>query len=131
MADFATIEMKIQPSFYKKIDKSAVNKAKAETIKDTTLKAESECKKQAPGPGNQLPGTDYKASGRLRAGHSSDISDDEGVIHNNMNYWVYVVHGTSKMEARNYPQQICNQLASEQYMSRAFVSKLRSMGVLD
>ena len=131
MADFATIEMKIQPSFYKKVNKEAINKAKAKAIKDTSKEAVAECEKQAPGPGNQLPGTDYNASGNLRRGHSFDCSDDEGVVHNSMNYWVYVVFGTSKMPARNYPQKVCNKLASEQFMSRAFVSQLKSMGVLD
>jgi hypothetical protein len=125
------IDMKINPSFYKKTSQAIIKKCEAATIKKTTLEAEKRCKEKSPGPGNQLPGTTYKASGNLRRGHSSEINDEQGLVKNNMNYSVYVIHGTSKMPARNYPQKVGNELSSEKYMSNTFESELRKQGVLD
>lgn len=125
----ASIEVKINPSFYKKIAHDTVKKCESQVIKKTTLEAESRCKKKSPGPGNQLPNTNYRASGNLRRGHSSEISEEEGLVKNSMNYWVYVVHGTSKMPARNYPQKVANELASEHYMSNAMKKALKENGV--
>lgn len=125
------IDVKLNPSFYKKIAHNIIKEAESQTIKKTTLEAENRCKKKSPGPGNQLPGTTYKASGNLRRGHSSEIHETEGLVKNNMNYAVYVVHGTSKMPARNYPQQVANELASEQYMSNTLMNELKKKGVLD
>jgi len=125
------IEVKINPSFYKKVNHNILKKCEANTISKTTLEAENRCKKKSPGPGNQLPNTTYKASGHLRRGHSSEITPEEGLVKNNQNYWVYVVHGTSKMPARNYPKQVMNELYSEKFMSRLFKSELKKQGVLD
>lgn len=125
------ISVDIEPSFRKKINRQAVKKAEQITIKNTTFEAEKRCKIEAPGPGNQLPGTKYKASGRLRLSHSSKISDEEGQVKNSTNYWRYVVFGTSKMRARNYPQKIAKQLSSERYMTRTFLTELRRMGVIE
>jgi hypothetical protein len=125
------IDVKINPSFYKKVNPSIVKQCEASTIKKTTLEAENRCKKISPGPGNQLPGTTYKASGNLRRGHSSEISEEEGLVKNNMNYAVYVVHGTSKMPARNYPQTVASELSKENFMSNNFLKELKKQGVLD
>ena len=125
------IDVKINPSFYKKVAANIVKKCESATVKKTTLEAENRCKKKSPGPGNQLPNTTYKASGALRRGHSSEISEEEGLVKNSQNYAVYVVHGTSKMPARNYPKQVANELASEKFMSKAFTSELKKQGVLD
>ena len=114
------IEVKINPSFYEKVDHRIIKEAESTTIKNTTLKAESECKKEAP----------YD-TGALRRGHSSEISDDEGLVISGQGYWVYVVFGTYKMDANNYPQRVVNGLASEQFMSRTFVSELKKKGVLE
>ena len=125
------IDLKFNSSFYKKTNSQAVKKAEANTIKKTTLEAEARCKRTSPGPGNQLPGTTYKASGALRRGHSSEISQTQGLVKNSQNYAVYVIHGTSKMPARNYPQQVVNDLSSQQYMSNTFKTELRKQGVID
>lgn len=114
------IEVKINPSFYKKLDKSIIKKCEAITIRNTTLEVESRCKKTCP----------YD-TGALMRGHSSDISDEEGFVKNGQHYWVFVVFGTSKMKARNYPQKVANGLSSENYMSRTFKTQLKNMGVLE
>ena len=125
------IDVKIDPSFYKKVNHEVIKACESTTIKNTTLEAEKRCKVQAPGPGNQLPGTKYKAVGRLRRSHSSHISDDEGLVKNSTNYWRFVVLGTSKMPARNYPQKIANELSSEKYITRTFLTELRRKGVIE
>ena len=114
------IEVKINPSFYKKLDKFIIKKCEAITIRNTTLEAESRCKKTCP----------YD-TGALMRGHSSDISDEEGLVKNGQHYWVFVVFGTSKMKARNYPQKVANGLSSENYMSRTFKTQLKNRGVLE
>lgn len=126
-----TMEVKLNSSFYKKLNQAAVKAAEKVTIRNTTLEAERRCKIQAPGPGNQLPGTTYKAVGRLRGGHSSEISDEEGLVKNSQKYWVYVVYGTSKMPARNYPKNIVSELSSENYISRTMISELKKQGVIE
>ena len=125
------IDVKFEPSFKKKINHNILKQCEKTTIRNTTLEAEKRCKVQAPGPGNQLPGTKYKAVGRLRRSHSTQISDDEGLVKNSTKYWRYVVFGTSKMRARNYPQKIANQLASERYITRTMLTELRRRGMIE
>ena len=90
------IDVDFQSSFKKKINHQIVKECESITIKKTTLEAEKRCKVQAPGPGNQLPGTKYKAVGRLRRSHSTRISDEEGLVKNSTNYWRFVVFGTGR-----------------------------------
>lgn len=125
------IDVEFSPSFKRKINHEVLKSCESTTIRNTTLEADKRCKIQAPGPGNQLPGTKYKAVGRLRRSHSTHITDTEGQVRNSTNYWRYVVFGTSKMPARNYPQNIANQLASENYISRTFLTELRKRGVIE
>lgn len=128
MIDF---EIQFNSSFYKKLNPQAVKQAESNTIAKATLEAENRCKKKSPGPGNQLPNTTYKASGDLRRGHSSEISPEEGLVKNKQNYWIYVVFGTSKMPARNYPREVVNVLSTEKFMSKAFKAELKGQGVIE
>ena len=114
------IEVVIEPNFRRKLNKSIIKECEAITIRNTTLEAESRCKKICP----------YD-TGALMRGHSTTISDELGTVRQRQDYWVYVVFGTSKMEARNYPQVVANSLYSENYMSRTFKTQLVKKGVLD
>lgn len=125
------INVKLEPEFYKKINHEAIKLAEAETIKKVTLEAEKQCKRFAPGPGNQLPGTTYRASGNLRRSHSTQITPDEGQVRNSAKYVGYVIHGTSRMPARNYPRQVSSSLAGNRYMSSTFLTELRRLGVIE
>lgn len=127
----ANVEVKINPSFYNKVNAAAIKSSLSEAIRNTTLEAEKRCKIEAPGPGNQLPGTTYRASGNLRRSHSSSISSTQGQVSNSAKYAVYVIHGTSKMPARNYPVKIVNALSSEQYITRTLLTSLRAKGVIE
>lgn len=125
------INVKLEKSFYEKINHAVIKECEAETVKKVTLEAEKQCKRYAPGPGNQLPGTTYKAVGRLRRSHTVSISPEEGLVKNSTDYWIYVVFGTSKMPARNYPKQVSGALAGSRYMSRTFLTELRRRGVIE
>ena len=114
------ISIDFNPSFYKKTDHNLIKKCMAETIKETTLQAEKRCKEEAP----------YD-TGNLRRSHSSDYSENEGAVHNSAEYAVYVVYGTYKMEARNYPAQICKELGQNKYMGNRFKQHLKEQGVLE
>lgn len=113
------LEVKVNPDFYKKTSKDIITQCVANTIRNTTLEAEKRCKSKAP----------FK-SGALRRGHSSDISSEEGLVKNRQHYATYVIHGTSKMEARNYPLEVVNELTSENYMSNSMKKELRKKGVI-
>ena len=115
------IDLKIEltDSFKKKINHPAVQQAMANTIRNTTLQAEKKCKATAP----------YK-TGRLRRSHSSHIATTEGQVRNSAPYATYVIHGTSRMAARNYPAKVCHELASSNYASRELEKQLRNKGVL-
>lgn len=126
------IDVQFEPSFKKKINHRAVKSAEKKAIRNTTLEAEKRCKVQAPGPGNQLPGTKYQAVGRLRRSHTPHITDEEGQVRNtSAPYWRFVAFGTSKMPARNYPQKIANELASEKYITRTILTELRRQGMIE
>lgn len=114
------ISFEFNPSFYKKTDHSIIKKCIAETIKETTLQAEKRCKEEAP----------YQ-TGNLRRSHSSEYSADEGLVHNSAEYAVYVIYGTYKMDARNYPSQVCKELGQNKYMSERFKKHLKEEGVLE
>lgn len=114
------VDVEIEPSFRKKINRSIIKECEAITVKNTTLEAESRCKKICP----------YD-TGALMRGHSTSISPELGTVRNRRDYWVFVVFGTSKMEARNYPQVVVNSLYSENYMSRTFKTQLAKKGVLE
>ena len=113
------IQVELKPDFKKKINHPAVKQAIANTIRNTTLQAERKCKTTAP----------YK-TGQLRRSHSTHIGPEEGQVKNSANYAVYVIHGTSKMAARNYPAKVCNELSSSNYASRELERELRSKGVI-
>lgn len=126
-----TMTVELESGFRKKINPSAVKGATEVGIKNTTLEAEKRCKIQAPGPGNQLPGTSYRASGNLRRSHSTKISSNEGQVRNNAPYKWYVILGTSRMPARNYPLKVANELSSSNYFTRTVLTELRRRGVIE
>ena len=88
------IKVEIMPSGEKKLGANWDN-ILGEIIGEVALQTETECKKEAP-----------VRTGSLMRGHSTKRNGPlEASIHNNMNYWTYVVYGTYKMAANNYPQR--------------------------
>ena len=105
-------------SYKKKTNPQVVKKAMQSTIRKTTLKAENGCKHQCP-----------VDTGALMRGHSTHIGADEGQVRNSMNYAKYVIHGTRRMKANNYPARVMNSLAGQKYASKTFQQELRNQGV--
>lgn len=114
------LEVKVNPSFFEKTNHEVIRQCVANTIRNTTLEAEKRCKIKSP----------YD-TGALRRSHSSDITSEEGLVKAGQHYVVYVVFGTSKMDARNYPQETANELASERYMSNSMETELKKKGVIE
>lgn len=112
------MEVKINPQFYKKLDKSLVKESMEETIKKTTDEANIRCKTTCP----------YD-TGELSRAHKTEITGEEGLVRNDIEYAPYVIHGTSRMNARNYPQQVINELLSENYMNNTFKKEYKKHGV--
>ena len=115
-----TVDIDFKSSFKKKTNHAAVKKAESIAIKKTTLKAENGCKHQCP-----------VDTGALMRGHSHHITQEEGQVRNRMNYAVYVIHGTSKMKANNYPARVMNELSSQKYASNIFKQELKRQGVTE
>lgn len=115
-----SIQVNLTDSYHRKTNKNTIIQALTETIRDTCLKAENECKKTCP-----------VDTGRLKAGHSTITEKLEGQVTNSVEYAGYVINGTSKMDAQNYPQEVANTLATQEYISQTFHKHLKSKGVLD
>ena len=113
-------EIDFRDSFKKKTNHSLVKKCMTETIKKTTLKAETECKKEAP-----------IKTGKLRRSHSNRMLADEGQVINRAGYAVYVVHGTSRQKANNYPKRVMNRISSQQFASKTFKKELKAKGITE
>lgn len=114
------ISCDIRSSFKKKVNHQSLKRAEEIMIRNTTLEAEKRCKTTAP----------YK-TGNLKRSHSTHISPQEGQVKNNANYAKYVIYGTSKMKARNYPKKVVGSLSSQKYMTRTFLTELRRMGMIE
>ena len=112
------ISIEFNPSWYKKTNHDTIKQCIAKTIKETTFEAEKRCKEKAPFD-----------TGNLRRSHSTSYTEDEGLVHNGAHYAEYVIFGTSKMDARNYPEEICKELGQEKYMSERMKQHLKESGV--
>lgn len=112
------ISVTIRPSFYKKLSKETIKHCESKAIELVTKEAESECKSICP----------YD-TGNLSRSHSSEIEEEVGLVTNSAEYAQYVIHGTTRMEARNYPLEVANKIVSEKKLSTAFKKELRSNGV--
>ena len=113
-----TVDIDFTSSYRKKTNPAVVEKAMQNTIRKTTLKADNQCKREAP----------YR-TGKLRRSHSPKFLADEGQVRNSAGYAVYVVHGTRRQKSNNYPKRVMNRISSEQFASKTFRQELRRQGV--
>lgn len=95
-----SMEVQFNESYYAKLNPDIYVKAEEETIKLATLDAEEGCISEAP-----------VDTGLLRDSHYSEISGLEGKVLNDVEYLSYVVYGTSKQSANNYPQRVLNSMS--------------------
>ena len=100
------VEFTINDSFTKKTDASAY------------IEAMTECQSECP-----------VRTGNLRDSHSVESGEMEAAIHNSAYYWVYVVYGTSRMAANNYPQRAWNTIISQNVIEDVLKTKLKENGI--
>jgi len=112
------VEITINESFTKKTDPEAYSKAMVDTVSDVTQKTMEECQAECP-----------VRTGNLRDSHSVESDGMESTIRNSAEYWIYVVYGTSRMAANNYPQRAWNNIISQDVIGEIFKSKLNENGI--
>lgn len=96
------IEVKFDDSFYRKLNASAIKDAENEVIRNLTLESENGCKTEAP-----------IRTGMLRRGHYSKFKTLHGQVCNNVPYCKFVVYGTRRQSANNYPQRVKNKVLNK------------------
>ena len=112
------VEFTINDSFTKKTDASAYIEAMKATVSEVSEKTMTECKSECP-----------VRTGNLRDSHSVESGEMEAAIHNSAYYWVYVVYGTSRMAANNYPQRAWNTIISQNVIGDVLKTKLKENGI--
>ena len=112
------VEITINDSFNKKTDPEAYLEAIRGTVSEVSEKTMLECQSECP-----------VRTGNLRDSHSVEADDMEATIRNSAEYWMYVVYGTSRMAANNYPQRAWNTIISQDVIGEVFKSKLKENGI--
>ena len=113
------IDIKLNPSFYKKVNPDVWNKALKNALEESAKWAESECRKRAP-----------VITGTLRDHHSYNIEDYTAEIKNNCGYASYVAFGTSRQKAQNYPLDIVTDMESKKLVGTLHKKYLKKQGVV-
>ena len=112
------VNITFNDSFYKKLNSEGFREAIIDTVSDVTNEAVSECQSECP-----------VRTGNLRDSHITEIDDYTGSILNTAKYWIYVVYGTYKMSANNYPSRAWNNMLSQGTVGNIFKENLRKQGV--
>jgi phage gpG-like protein len=114
-----TVDIKYNPSYYKKTKTSTYDKALKEAVSKAIQYAESEARKTAP-----------IRTGNLRAHHSTRIDDEKAELVNNCGYASYVAFGTSRQRAQNYPLRIMKDIHEQQIIPGLIKKYLQKKGVV-
>ena len=113
-----TVSVKVSSNLFKKLDETVMNSCIDNVVSKATTEAESRCRTTCP-----------YATGALSRGHYSEITGDMGAVKNSRDYATYVIHGTSRMEARNYPLAVINSMSSQNFIANQAKAELRKSGV--
>lgn len=116
----AQLDIKINPSYYKKTDPKIYEKCLKKALEETIKWCESECRKRAP-----------VDTGTLRDHHSYKMGDKMAEVRNNCGYAGYVAFGTSRQAAQNYPLEIVKEVDEEQQVFNLFKDYLKKEKVDD
>ena len=106
-------------SYFDKINPQTYISAIEEVISNITQEAIALCMDECP-----------VDTGLLRDSHEADVGGFVGRITNSTDYWVYVVYGTYKMSANNYPQRVIGEMVSSNIISDNVNSVLSEKGIL-
>lgn len=119
-------EMRINSSLYKKLGSNGEwEDFFSEVLDFITLKAEEFCK----APPDQ-EGAPVGETGFLSASTVADLKEKlTKYLRNNMEYWIYVVYGTSKQKANNFPGRAANRIISEGWINTIVQIKLKEKGL--
>lgn len=110
------VEITFSDSYYNKLNPDNYIRAEEETIQNITLEAEEKCMIEAP-----------VDTGLLRDSHYSEVDGLVGRVMNDVEYAPYVIYGTSRQSANDYPQRALNEM-SDSYGEK-FVEALNNNGV--
>ena len=102
--------------YYFKLNSNNYIKAEEDTIREIVSEAEMGCIDEAP-----------VDTGLLRDSHYSEIDGLSGRVLNDVEYAVYVIYGTSRQSANNYPQRVLNSISGN--YAEHFRSALLDNGV--
>lgn len=116
----AELDVKINPSYYKKTDHKIYEKCLKKALEETIKWCESECRKRAP-----------VRTGNLRDHHSYKMDDKDAEVRNNCGYASYVAFGTSRQAAQNYPLEIIKEVDNEKLVLNLFKEYLKKERVDD
>ena len=110
------VQINYSDSYYNKLNPDNYIQAEEEAVKNITLEAEEKCREEAP-----------VDTGLLRDSHYSEIDGLVGRVMNDVEYAPYVIYGTSKQSANNYPQRELNDMVDS--YSEKFKEALNNNGV--
>lgn len=118
-------EMRINPSLYKKLGLNGEWKEFFSEVLDyITLKAEEFCKAPPDQGGAPID------TGALSAATTSDLREQlKKYLRNNMEYWIYVVYGTSKQKPNDFPKRAAERVISEGWIDIIVQQKLKERGI--
>ena len=111
------IKIDFTDSFNKKTNPQNYEESLKESIEYVTNIFVEECSREAP-----------KRTGRLSKGHYYRMDGLSGHVGNIMYYAPYVIFGTSRQPANDYPSRVANQLNIGELVSSRFADSLIMRG---
>ena len=113
------IEVIYEQSYYDKTDPTNYTSMMEDVVTGTATEGMELCMSECP-----------VDTSLLRDSHEVESNGLEAVILNSTDYWMYVVYGTYKMSANNYPQRVVNQLMSSDFIENLVNESLSEKGIL-
>lgn len=109
-----SVNITVSPTLARTLSHEKYKEALNKSIEKTLTDAKDGCQKICP-----------VDTGRLRDGHETEMKDLEGYVTEEAPYWIYVVHGTSRMAARNYPSWVMNEIMGSNKPAKYFKEALK------
>lgn len=113
------VEVTYNQSYFDKTNSANYISAIEEVINNITQEATDLCMDECP-----------VDTGLLRDSHDYDVGGFVGQVTNSTDYWIYVVYGTYKSSANNYPQRVVGRIISSNSISDNVNSILSGKGIL-
>ena len=108
----------INKSYYNKTDPNKYHKAIIDTVAEVANRTLDEFRVECP-----------VRTGNLRDSHILSVDGLSASISNSAEYWRFVVYGTIKMAANNYPQRAWNTMVTQNIINTVFEEKLKENGI--